>query len=189
VRLEQVDPATGETVVSVFDQPTNIGDGTKDEVTATFNLPFEEFGWKGALLRGELNRRWSKVTDPTTLTSRPISRLRPLEWEVNFSQDLPQHGVAVGFGLFSGWTETSYRFNYISEVKLHNAYLTTWIEKRLQPNTVLRVEMGNWTQRGIRFVEKRYAGPRNTGTLSYTDDRDLKPGHSLYIRVRHTFGG
>lgn len=188
VRLEGVDPVTGLPTVSFFDQPTNIGDGTKDELTASLTMPFDHFGWKGALLRGEVNRRWSKVTDPTTLTSRPISRLRPLEWEVHFSQDLPQYGTALGFDLYGGWSQTSYRYNFISEVKLHNAYLTTWVEKRLQPDTVVRLELANWTERGIRFVEKRYGGPRGSAPLLYTDDRDLKPGQSFFVRVRHTFG-
>jgi len=172
----------------VFDQPANIGDGTKDELTGNLNLPFDHFGWKGALLRAEINKRWSKVTDPTTLTSRTISKLRPLEWSVDFSQDLPQSGTSFGFDVFSGWSQTSYRFNYISDVKLHNAYLTTWVEKRLQPDLVLRVELGNWTRRGIRIATHIYDGPRSTGNLLYTDDRDLTPGHSLYIRVRKTFG-
>jgi outer membrane receptor protein involved in Fe transport len=189
VRLETTDPVTGAPTVVIFDQPTNIGDGTKDELIANLNLPFDPFGWRGALLRAELNKRWSKVTDPTTLTSRTISRLRPLEWQVEFSQDLPRHGASFGFGLFSGWSQTSYRFNYISEVKLHNAYLTTWVEKRLRPDTVLRVELGNWTERGIRIATHVYDGTRSTGSLAYTDDRDLKPGHSLYIRLRKTFGG
>ena len=188
VRLVTRDPATGEDVVAFFDQPTNIGDGTKDELVANLNLPFDPFGWKGGLLRAELNRRWSKVTDPTTLTTRPISKLRPLEWQVDFSQDVPQYGVSFGFDLFSGWSQTSYRFNRISDTKLHNAYLTTWVEKRLQPDLVLRVELGNWTERGIRFNTRVYDGPRNTGALRYTDDRDLKPGQNLFIRVRKTFG-
>ncbi|MET0275162.1 MAG: TonB-dependent receptor [Phenylobacterium sp.] len=173
----------------VFDQPTNIGDGTKDELGASVNLPFDHFGWKGALLRGEVNRRWSKVTDPTTLTSRSISKLRPLEWEAHFSQDLPRSGASLGFDLYGGWSQTSYRFNYISEVKLHNAYLVTYVEKRLQPDLVLRVELGNWTERGIRIATHIYDGPRSTAPLLFTDDRDLKPGRSLYIRVRKTFGG
>jgi len=173
----------------VFDQPTNIGDGTKDELIATFNLPSDRLGWKGALLRGELNKRWSKVTDPTTLTTRTISRLRPLEWELHFSQDLPQYGLAAGWDLYSGWSQVSYRYNYISSVKLHNAYFATWVEKRLQPQTVLRVEVANWGERGIRIATQQYDGPRSTGRLDFTDDRDLKPGRSIYMRIRHTFGG
>ena len=189
VRLETIDPVTGDVLVNVFDQPTNIGDGTKDELIATLSLPFDRFGWRGALLRAEVNKRWSEVTDPTTLTTRAISRLRPLEWQVDFSQDLPSVGTSFGFDVFSGWSQTSYRFNYISEVKLHNAYLTTWVERRLQPDLVLRVELGNWTERGIRIATHVYDGPRGAGALAYTDDRDLKPGRTLYIRLRKTFGG
>jgi len=173
----------------VFDQPTNIGDGTKDELIATFTVPSDRLGWKGGLLRGEVNKRWSKVTDPTTLDSRTISKLRPLEWEVHYSQDLPQYGLAAGADYFSGWSQTSYRYNYVSDVKLHNGYLVTWVEKRLQPQTVLRVEVQNWTSRGIRINTQQYDGPRSTGRLLYTDDRDLIPGRSVYIRIRHTFGG
>lgn len=173
----------------VFDQPSNIGDGSKDEFTANLNLPFDHFGWKGALLRSEISRRWSKVTDPTILTSRTISRLRPLEWNVEFSQDLPQQGASLGFGLYSGWSQVSYRYNYVSVVKLHNSYLTTWVEKRLQPDLTLRMEIGNLTKRGIRIQTLQYDGPRNTGALAYIDDRDLAAGRTFYIRARKTFGG
>jgi outer membrane receptor protein involved in Fe transport len=189
VRVTTTDPATGQQAVRVFDQPTNIGDGTKDELLANVNLPLGPLGLRGGLLRGEISKRWSDVTDPTTLTKRPISKLRPLEWSVSFSQDLPQWGTSFGFDLYSGWSQVSYRFNYISEVKLHNAYLTTWVEKRLDPSLVVRVELGNWTERGIRIATKQYDGPRDTGRLAYTDDRDLTPGRSLFIRVRKTFGG
>jgi hypothetical protein len=174
---------------AVFDQPTNIGDGTKDELVVNLNLPSDHLGWKGGLLRGELNRRWSKVTDPTTLTSRHISRLRPLEWSLDFSQDLPRYGTSFGFDLFSGWSQESFRYNYISDVKLHNAYLITWLEKRLDPTVVVRLEVRNVTERGIRIDTKIYGGPRNANPLLFTDDRDLTPGRSFYFRVRKTFGG
>jgi len=189
ITITRTNPETGLPERLTFDQPTNIGDGTKDELIATFTVPSDRLGWKGGLLRGELNRRWSKVTDPTTFESRTISKLRPLEWEVHYSQDLPQYGLAVGADYYSGWSQTSYRYNYVSDVKLHNGYLITWVEKRLQPQTVLRVEVQNWTSRGIRINTAQYDGPRNTGRLLYTDDRDLIPGKSVYIRVRHTFGG
>jgi len=173
----------------VFDRPTNIGEGTKDELTVTLMVPSEPLGWAGGVLQGELNRRWSEVTDPTTLTTRPISRLRPLEWEARYTQDLPQWGATVGVAVFSGWSQTTYRYNSVTDVKLHNAYVTAWIDKRLRPDTVMRVEFANLAERGIRFNTQAYERERRTGRLLYTDDRDLTPGRTLYIRVRKTFGG
>jgi len=189
VRLVSTDPATGAQVISFFDQPTNIGEGTRDDLIATLNMPFDRLGWKGALLKAEVDRRWSEVTDPTTHTKRPISGLRPLEWQVHFSQDLPKHGLSFGGDLYSGWSQTSYRFNYISDVKLHNAFLIGWVEKRLQPSLVLRVEYQNLTQRGIRFVTQVYDGPRDSSPLAFTDDRNLVPGRTVWVRLRKTFGG
>ena len=98
------------------------------------------------------------------------------------------YGLAVGGDYYSGWSQTSYRYNFVSDVKLHNGYFVTWVEKRLQPQTVLRVEVANLFERGIRFNTRQYDGPRSDGKLLYVDDRDLKPGQSVYIRVRHTFG-
>jgi hypothetical protein len=79
----------------------------------------------------------------------------------------------------------------VSEVKLHNAYLVTWVEKRLDPTVVVRLEVRNGTQRGIRIATHIYDGPRaaNGRNLLFTDDRDLTPGRSFYFRVRKTFGG
>lgn len=173
----------------VFDRPTNIGDGTKDELIATLMVPSAPLGWKGGVLQGELNKRWSEVVDPTTLTKREISRLRPLEWEVRYTQDLPQWGASVGAAVFSGWSQTTYRFNSITDVKLHNAYVTAWIDKRVRSDVVIRFEFANLVSRGIRFNTKAYSPDRRTGSLLYTDDRDLTPGRTLLVRVRKTFGG
>ena len=37
-----------------FDQPANIGDGTKDELAVSVTLPLQKLGWKGAELRDSL---------------------------------------------------------------------------------------------------------------------------------------
>jgi outer membrane receptor protein involved in Fe transport len=189
VFVERVDPVTGAAIREVFDRPTNIGDGTKDELIATVTVPSEPLGWKGGVLQGELNKRWSEVIDPTTLTKREISRLRPLEWEARYTQDLPAWNASVGVAVFSGWSQTTYRYNSITDVKLHNAFITAWIDKRLRSDVVMRVEFMNLASRGIRFNTKAYGPDRRTGALLYTDDRDLTPGRSLYVRVRKTFGG
>jgi outer membrane receptor protein involved in Fe transport len=172
----------------VFDQPTNIGDGTKDELIANLTVPFDRLGLKGALLKGEGTWRRSEVTDPTTGAKREISALRPLEWSVNYSQDLPQWQMSYGFDIYGGWTETYYRFDSIETVKLHNAYVRPWIERRLMPDLVLRVEIGNLTERGIRSNRKVYGVPRTAANLQYADDRDLTFGRTFYVRVRKTFG-
>ena len=188
VTLVSADPQTGAQTVQVFDQPTNIGTGRRDALVADLTAPFDALGWKGALLKAQGTWRWSRVTDPTTGRPRAISSLRPLEWHINFSQDLPARGMSFGWDLYSGWRETAYRFDTIDTLKLHNAWLGLWVEKRLRPALTLRVELNNLTERGLRRTLQVYSGPRSANPRLFTDDRDLFAGRNVFVRLRRTFG-
>ncbi len=172
----------------IYDRPTNIGDGTKDELIANLTLPFDRIGLKGAQLKAESTWRRSRVTDPTTGESRRISKLRPLEWSMNFSHDLPRWKFTYGVDVYSGWTQTTYRYNAVDEVKLHNSYVRGFAEWRPEPTWNIRVELPNLTSRGIRISRAQYGGLRGVAPLLYTDDRDLGFGRMFYFRVRKTFG-
>jgi hypothetical protein len=143
---------------------------------------------RGGQLKGELNYRDSEVTDPTTLEKRRISRLRPLEWSINYTQDLPQWQMSVGFDIYSGWDQITYRYNSITSVKLHNSYVRPFVEKRFPEGWTLRAEMPNAFGRGIRITREQYAGPRNTSPLLYVEDRDMDFGPMFWFRIRKTFG-
>ena len=171
-----------------FDQPTNIGPGRKDELIAELTAPFDALGWKGGLIKAKGTWRRSKVTDPTTGERRPISKLRPLEWQIAWTQDLPAHGMTLGADLYGGWRETSYRFDSIRETKLHNAWLDVWVDRKLRPDLTLHVELDNLTQRGIRQTLHVWPGLRGSSPLAYTDDRDLHEGREVFVRIRKTFG-
>jgi len=65
----------------------------------------DKLGVKGATLKGDVTRRWTKVTDPTTLTTRQISNLHPVDWNLNFTQDVPRWNLSWGVNAFGGtWT-------------------------------------------------------------------------------------
>jgi outer membrane receptor protein involved in Fe transport len=172
----------------VFDAPANIGDGTKNEVALSLTLPLDRLGLKGAQLRGEGTRRWSEVTDPTTLEKREISGLRPLEWEAHFTHDLPQWRATWGVDAFGAWRETYYRFDQVQTDKLRT-YVLAFIEWKAQPDLSVRMEVANATSRGFRHTRYRYEGLRGSTPLSYVDDRDIQFGRMLFVRVRKTFGG
>ena len=171
---------------AVFDAPANIGAGTKDEYIVSITLPFDRIGLKGAQLQGLSTWRDSEVTDPTTHAKRPISKLRPQEWEAHFSWDLPQYKLNWGVDAFSGWTETYYSFNQIYLRKL-KTYVQPYAEWKPRPDLSLRMELGNFTARGFRKTLYAYGGPRNTNGLAYVDDRDNHFGRMIYFRLRKTF--
>ena len=182
-----IDRAPIFTATEAFDSPANIGDGTKDELALELTLPFDRIGMKGAQLRGSSTWRQSEVTDPTTGAKREISGLRPLEWDAEFSWDLPQYKLNWGVEINGAWRRTYYRLDEIEVSKL-KTYVQPYIEWKPRPDLSVRGEWSNATSRGFRNTRYVYAGPRNRNGLAYVDDRDIQFGQMFYFRIRKTFG-
>ena len=174
---------------TVFDRPTNIGSGTKDELILDFTLPFEPLGWKGALLKGELTKRWSAVTDPTTGKTRAISNLHPTDWNVSYSQDLPRWNFTTGVDLYGGFSQTAYRFNLIEVFKL-KTYVRPYAEWRPKPGWSVRFEIPLATGPKVRSRDtlQIFPGPRSAGGLPDIQDRQFHYPRGFYIRLRKDFG-
>jgi outer membrane receptor protein involved in Fe transport len=189
VRVVTTDPATGQAVVSFFDQPANIGSGTKDEFAATATLKLDALGWKGALIKGDVTRRYSEVTDPTTGEHREISKLHPIDWNLSFSQDLPARHMTVGVDLYGGWRETSYRFNFIETVKI-KTYVRPYWEWKPRPDFSVRVEIPLATHPQVRLRDelKIFPGPRSEGGVPDVQERTFTFPRSWYVRVLKNFG-
>lgn len=173
---------------AVFDSPTNIGSGTKDELSAELTLPLARFGLKGAQLKGDITKRWSSVKDPTTGRKREISDLHPLDWNATFSHDLPQWRLSYGVDAFGAWRETSYRVALIETVKL-KTYVRPFAEWRPRPDIQVRFELPNVTSRGLRRTVQVFDGSRKTNPIAARiDDQDIQFGRMYYVRIRKTFG-
>jgi hypothetical protein len=172
----------------VYDAPANIGEGVREELALTLTLPLERLGVKGAQLRGEATWRRSAVDDPTTGESREISGLRPLEWEAHYTHDLPAWKSVWGIDVFGGWRETYYRYDEISTTKLRT-FVVPFVEWKPRPEWVIRAEIPNLTERGVRRTRTVYAGPRDVSPIAYVEDRDIQFGRMYRLRISRTLGG
>ncbi len=171
----------------VYDAPGNIGDGTRDDLTANLTIPMDRFTAPGVLLKLRVNRRWSKVTDPTTGQQRPLSNLRPLEWGFSFSQDLPRWRANWGFDVNSKWRQRAFRFNEI-ERRGATASVFLYAEIRPRPSLSLRAELQQASGRSVDRTRQVYGTAGRLGPLAYTDRRDLEFGRMVQLRIRKTFG-
>ncbi|MFL5297437.1 MAG: TonB-dependent receptor plug domain-containing protein [Phenylobacterium sp.] len=174
---------------TVFDRPTNIGDGTKDTIILDYTLPFDALGWKGALLKGEFVRRWTQVTDPTTGLTRPISFTHPRDWNLSFSQDLPREHLSLGVDLYGGFSQTSYRFNLIETFKLRT-YARPYAEWKPRPGLSLRLELPlvQAPRTRLRDTFQVFPGPRSAPGRPDIQDRVFPFPRGIYIRLRKDFG-
>jgi len=176
------------TPAGVFDRPTNIGDGRRELVKVELTVPLDRLGLKSSQVKGYLVRRWSRVDDPTTGQGRRISGERPVEWNVDFSQDLPARNMTWGVYADGGWQQAYQRFNAVDTIKL-DPFLMVFVEWRPRPDLNIRAEIENITERGYRRTTLIYPGLRNGGGAPTLSDRDLHFGRILCLRVRKSFGG
>jgi outer membrane receptor protein involved in Fe transport len=174
---------------SVFDTPTNIGAGTKDELILDFTLPFDRLGWKGALLKGEVLKRWSAVTDPTTGQQRDISGTHPTDWNASFSQDLPDRRLNLGVDFFGGFRQDFFRFNTIETLKLQT-YMRPYGEWKPGKGWSFRVELPllNSPKTRLRDTFQIFPGPRSAGGNPDIQDRAFHFPNGWYVRIRKDFG-
>ena len=173
--------------IVVGDAPGNIGNGTKDELTASIALPLKKFGLGSAQLKAQATWRRSEVTDPTTGRKREISIVHPVDWEAHFTQDLPQWKSNWGIDVISGgFRERAFRPSEI-ETKKVGTFFNLYADIKLRPDLSLRVEAQNLGERHAKRIREVYAGPRNTAGLAFTDDRDLEFGRNLLVRLRKSF--
>jgi outer membrane receptor protein involved in Fe transport len=174
---------------TVFDTPTNIGSGTEDDIIVGYTLPTDRWGWKGGLFKGDYTRRWSAVTDPTTGQRRAISGQHPVDWDISFSQDIPQHQLYVGVDLYGGFRRDYYRFNLVETIKLAT-YVRPYLEWKPTPAWSLRWELPLATAPDVRFHDtlQFFPGPRNLGGRPDVLDRRFHFPRGFYFRLLRNIG-
>jgi len=174
---------------SVFDRPTNIGDGTRDVLQLDLTLPLDRVGLRGAQIKGNVVKRWAEVTDPTTGETRFPSGLHRLDWDASFSWDMPQYRLTWGVDAFGGFRESYYRFNLVEEFKL-NTYVRPYVEWKPRADLNIRLELPNLTRRNLHDVFYIYPGPRTAGAQpGFVDDKNTnQTAAGTFFRVRKTFG-
>lgn len=167
----------------VLDARGNIGDGTATDINASLTLPTERFGVKGGLLKLVAGVYDSKVVDPVTGETRPLSGQSESDWEISFSQDLPKRKLTWGFSAYNGYDETFYRVSEVTYAR-GNLKLNLFGEYKPSAKTSVRVEFNNITGREHDTDRVRYDGDRATGSIRALEMTRFSSDPWLFIRIR-----
>jgi hypothetical protein len=173
--------------ITYFDEPGNIGKGREDDLIANLSLPLDNFWIKNGLIKATWTWRKTEVTDPATLTQRPVTQLHPSDGEIHFTQDLAKLKSTWGVDAYAPWTETYYRYNEIDTYHWGVNY-TLFYEYKPTSKLSLRTEFqDNLT--GFDATRDFYSSPRNISPTPYkVDIRHQRVGPTLYFRLRKMFG-
>jgi hypothetical protein len=171
----------------VFDEPDNIGSGSQTNLVASFNLPLEGLGLRGASVRGLGTWRLSQVTDPTTGEPRRISAQHGFDGELHFSQDLPRWKLNWGIDSSLENVERTFRFNEI-DTRRRGSSNSLFVAYQARPDLNLHFELDNFGRRPLKLIRDVFAGPRDRAPLALVDYQDRRYGLALFFRIRKTFG-
>jgi len=171
---------------ALFDAPGNIGSGREDDVIGDVTLPLGWLGLPHAELKLDGTWRHARVTDPTTGAKRGISNQKPVEFTADFHQDLPRWKAAWGVKFDTGWRTRTYLFNEVDFNRTSPA-LTLFADYVPRPSLSLHLEGSMVLGQRYRRVISFYDGLRGNDPLAYRDDRRLRLGPSVSLRVRRAF--
>jgi hypothetical protein len=178
-----VRPAGGGTP---YDAPGNIGSGHEDDLIGDVTLPLGWLGSPRAEIKLDGTWRHARVVDPTTGQKRGISNLKPAQFTADFHQDLPGWKAAWGAKLDTGWRSWTYLFDEV-DLDRASASLALFADYVPRPSLSFHLEAGTVLGQHYRRVIALYQGLRGVDPLAYRDDRRLRLGPSISLRVRHAF--
>ena len=174
--------ANGET----FDVVGNIGRGTRDLAKLELSAPLARLGLKGMLLTSKITLLRSRVIDPVTGTAREISEDKPVEGEIQLSQDL--FGGVLNWGIEAELAERKreYRFDEVRS-KREQLRLGAHIEYRPSTEWRIRLEGSNINGRAIVELRDEYDGLRSSVPLQQVERRSTKTTPTIRFTVRRSF--
>jgi hypothetical protein len=184
-----IDRVLVTTPTEIFDAPGNIGDGSRDTLSAEFSTPLDGIGLRHAQLRTAALWRRSRVIDPVTGEQRGISEERPFEGSVALTQDLPELRLNWGLALdHIAERERSYRFDEIADQSEDMGW-NVFVERRVGSHWRWRAEITDLFGRNFRERKERSSGPRDSMPLEEIETRQRRAPGVVSLTFRRSTGG
>jgi len=179
--LIDVIPLTGG-----FEAVGNIGDGSSSYQQIAVTLPMDRLGLPNARLVARATVSQSSVTDPLTGEGRRFSGQIAFGCGIDFNQDLGGGRWSYGFQHGCNLDDpVQYRIREVRNIE-EEPFVTVYGQWKPRSDLTVRVDLGNATDREQRRERLVYSGPRNSGPLSFREERGARMSPWLFIQIRKT---
>ena len=170
------------------DGPGNIAKAINDEFKLDLSLPLDRAGLADGLFK--ISGLWddSRLKDPVTGVTRPISNVRDRDITFTYQQDIRAWNSSLTLAFNpAAWSQPTYRIAQISEVRLLTPYLELDWDYKPRPDLDIQVQADNFIPYHIEIEQDNYGGPRNLSPLSQVLDVHNVSEPRLYLQLRKSF--
>lgn len=192
LRRERIDDVIDHVVVEsngeLFDAVGNVGRGKRTILRGELTLPLDRLGLTGMELRADLTYLKSRVTDPVTGESRPISGDKPFEGDVGFTHDLAGGRWSWGVDATLSQKEREYRFDEVRRER-NGTMFAAHVEYRPTANWRIRAEIENVAWSELTDKREQYDGLRSSSPLGSIETRRIDTDPIFSLSARRSFGG
>ncbi|HVM37480.1 MAG TPA: TonB-dependent receptor plug domain-containing protein [Sphingomicrobium sp.] len=167
--------------------PGNIDRAIRYGVDWKNTLLFDQIGWRGAKLDTTVVLQRSRLEDPLTGESRPISNTLKREIELELRHDIPGSVWAWGGSFDHEWFSRSYRLTEVGRMWEGPIWLGAFIENKNVLGMTVRASVYNLANARSRWDRLVYAGFRDRSPLAFREDRNRLIGPIFSLSLRGNF--
>ncbi len=154
------------------------------EWKSTFN--FDPMGWRGAKLDARFQIEDSRLDDPLTGESRPISNNLMRLAELTLRHDVPGTDWAWGSGLSYVYSALDYRLTEVGRLWEGPVWVYGYIENKDVFGLTVRATVNNILGADSMWDRTVYVG-RRTGPVDFVEQRDRVIGPIFSFQIRGRF--
>jgi outer membrane receptor for ferrienterochelin and colicins len=169
------------------ESPGNIDHATRYGVEWKGTWLFDKLGWKGAKLDSIIVLQKSKLEDPLTGETRPISNTLKHQLELDLRHDIPGTDIAWGASLYTDWFSKSYRLTEVGRQWEGPYWFDVFVEHKDVFGLTVRGGINNILNARSRWERDVYTGFRDSNPLAFLERRNRLIGPIFTFSVRGNF--
>lgn len=148
---------------------------------------FDPIGWKGAKLDSIVTLQRSRVDDPLTGESRPISNTLKRAVELSLRHDIAGTSWAWGGSAYHDLNSKDYRLTEVGRAWEGPLWIGAFVENKDVLGLVVRASVSNLANARSRWDRRIYSGFRDVSPVIQREHRDRLIGPIFSFSVRGDF--
>ena len=148
---------------------------------------FDNLGWTGAKLDSLLTLQRSRLEDPLTSVSRPISNKLQRQVQMNLRHDIPGSSWAWGSSLQHNRLSKGFWLTEVGRMSEGPVFLNAFVEHKDVAGLTVQATVGNILNARSRWDRDVFAGFRDRSPILFLERRNRLIGPIFSFSVRGNF--